>query len=70
MYIDKLDDILDIYNNTYNSTFKVKPIDVKLSMYIDHGFENNDKDPNSKVGDHVRIKKNKNIFAKGYTRNW
>ena len=41
-----------------------------LSMYIDHGFENNDKDPNSKVGDHVRIKKYKNIFAKGYTRNW
>ena len=23
-----------------------------------------------KVGDHVRISKNKNIFAKGYTQNW
>ena len=29
MYIDKLDDIFDIYNNTYNSTFKMKPIDVE-----------------------------------------
>ena len=31
---------------------------------------NNDKDPNFKVGNHVRISKYKNIFAKGYTPNW
>ena len=30
----------------------------------------NDKDPKFKVGDHVRISKCKNIFAKGYTPNW
>ena len=30
----------------------------------------NDKDLKFKVGDHVRISKNKNIFAKGYTPNW
>ena len=30
----------------------------------------NDKDPKFKVGDHVRIYKYKNIFAKGYTPNW
>ena len=30
----------------------------------------NDKDPKFKVGDHVRISKHKNIFAKGYTPNW
>ena len=30
----------------------------------------NDKDPKFKVGDHVRIAKYKNIFAKGYTPNW
>ena len=29
-----------------------------------------DKDPKFKVGDHVRISKDKNIFAKGYTPNW
>ena len=32
--------------------------------------EVNDKDPKFKVGDHVRISKYKNIFAKGYTPNW
>ena len=32
--------------------------------------EINDKDPKFKVGDHVRISKYKNIFAKGYTPNW
>ena len=28
------------------------------------------KNPKFKVGDHVRISKYKNIFAKGYTQNW
>ena len=28
------------------------------------------KDPRFKVGDHVRISKFKNIFAKGYAPNW
>ena len=28
------------------------------------------KDPKFKVGDHVRISKYKNIFAKGYAPNW
>ena len=30
----------------------------------------NDKDPKFKVGDHVRISKYENIFAKGCTQNW
>ena len=29
----------------------------------------NDNDPNFRVDDHVRISKDKNIFAKGYTPN-
>ena len=29
VYIDKLDDIVDEYNNTYHTTIKMKPIDVK-----------------------------------------
>ena len=37
---------------------------------IDSGKEVNDKDPKFKVGDHVRISKYKNIFAKGCTANW
>ena len=48
----------------------MKPMDVKSSTYIDVNVENNDEDPKFKVGDHVRISKYKNIFAKGYTPNW
>ena len=32
-YIDKLDDIVNKYNNIYHSTIKMKPVDVKLSTY-------------------------------------
>ena len=65
-----LDDIVDACNNTYHSTVKMKPIDVKDNTYIDFGKEVNDNDPKFKVGDHVRISKYKNIFAKGCTPNW
>ena len=65
VYIDKLDDIVDEYNNTYHTTIKIKPIDVKDNTYI-----NADKEINNKVGDRVRISKYKNIFAKGYMPNW
>ena len=30
VYIDKLDDIVNEYNNTYYRTIKMKPIDVKI----------------------------------------
>ena len=69
VYIDKLDDILNEYNNTKHRTIKMKPINVKDNTYIDFGKEVNDNDPKFKVGDHVRISKYKNIFAKGYTSN-
>ena len=67
--IDKLDDIVDEYNNTYHATIKMKPIDVKDNTYINTSKEIN-KDPKFKVGDRVRISKYKNIFAKGYMPNW
>ena len=70
VYIDKLDDIVNKYNNTYHSTIKMKPVDVKSSTYIDSSKEINDKDPKFKIGDIVRISKYKNIFAKGYDPNW
>ena len=70
VYIDKLDDIVNEYNNTYHTTIKMKPIDVKDNTYINTDKEINDKDPIFKVGDHVRISKYKNIFAKGYIPNW
>ena len=70
VYIDKLDDIVDEYNNAYHTTIKMKPIDVKDNTYINADKEINNKDPKFKVGDHVRISKYKNIFAKGYMPNW
>ena len=70
VYIDKLDHIVNKYNNKYHSTIKMKPVDVKSSTYIDSSKQINDKDPKFKIGDIVRILKYKNIFAKGYVPNW
>ena len=69
-YIDKLDEIINKYINTYHRTVKTKPVDVNPSIYIDFNKENNKKSPKVKVGDHVRTWKYKNIFAKGYVPNW
>ena len=70
VYIDKSDDIVSEYYNTYHRKFKMKPTDVKDNTYIDFKKEVNDKDAKFKIGDHVRISKYKNIFAKRYTPNW
>ena len=70
VYINKLNDIVGEYNNTYHRTIKMKPVHVKDNAYIDFKKEVNDKDPEFKVFDHVRISKYKNIFAKGCTPNW
>ena len=59
VYINKLDDTVDDYNNTYHRTIKIKLVDVKDNTYIDFKKEVNDKDPRFKVGDHVRISKYK-----------
>ena len=45
MYIDKLDDIVNKYNNTYHTTIKRKPVEVKSSIYNDSSREFNGKDP-------------------------
>ena len=70
MYIDKLDDIVNEYNNTYHTSIKMMPVDVKDNAYIDFKKEINDQDHKFKVGDRVRISKYKNIFAKRYMPNW
>ena len=69
VYIDKLDDIVNEYNNTYHRTIKMKSINVKDNIYINIGKEVNDKDPKFKIGDHVRLSKYKNIFSNAYTPN-
>ena len=66
MYIDKWNEIVDEYNNTYHTPIKMKPFDVKDNTYTDFNKQVNDRDPKFKVGDNIRISKYKNIFAKGY----
>ena len=43
LYIDKLDNMVNKYNNTYHSTIKMKPVDVKSSTFIDLSKKNNKK---------------------------
>ena len=52
------------YNNTYHTTIKMKPVDVKDNRYLDFKKEVNDKDLKFKVGDYVRISRYKNILLK------
>ena len=61
VYINKIDDMVEIYNNKYHSAIKMKPVDVRSSTYVDF---------KCKVDGYVRISKYKNIFAKGYMPNW
>ena len=70
VYIEELNDIVNEHNNTYHRKIKMKVVDVKDNAYINSSKEVNDQDPKFQVGDHVRISKYKNIFAKGYTPNW
>ena len=64
VYIDKLDDITNKYNNTYHRTIKMKPIVVKDNTYINIDKEVNDKDPKFQVGNHVRMSKYKTFLLK------
>ena len=64
MYVDKLDDIVNKYNNAYYRTIKMKAVDLKLSTYIDFNKENDKENPKFEVDDHVKTSKHKSIFAK------
>ena len=70
VYFNVLNDIVGKYNNAYHRTIKMKPTDIKSDSFAEYNEESNEKDPKFKVGDHVRISKYKNIFAKGYALNW
>ena len=70
VYIDKLDDIVNKYNNIYHRTIKMKPADVKSSTYVDFSKKIIDKGSKFKIRNTVRISKCKNISAKSYVPNW
>ena len=48
----------------------MKATDVTDDSFPEYNEESNKRNPKFKVGDHVRISKYKNIFAKGYAPNW
>ena len=70
VYFDVLDDIVDKYNNTNHSHFKMKPLQIKSYSYAEYNVDYNAKDPKFKIDNLVRITKYKNLFAKGYVPNW
>ena len=70
VHFNDLDDIVKKYNNTVHSSIKMRSKDVTNDSVVEYSEETNNKSPKFKVGDNVRISKDKNIFAKGYTPNW
>ena len=69
VYIDKLEETVNKYNNTYHSTMTMKTFDVRSSTYSNSSKDINEKDPKFKFADIVRLSKYKHIFVKGYTLN-
>ena len=71
VYFEALDDIVNEYSNQpVHITIKMKPIDITSDSYAEYNEDSNVNKPKFKVGNHVTISKYKNIFAKGYTKNW
>ena len=69
VYIDKLDDIVNKYKNTYHRTIKIKPVDIKSSTYIDFNKENKDLNVLNWSEEVFVIKKVKNIAPWTYVIN-
>ena len=48
----------------------MKPVDVEDDSFAEYHEKSNKNDPKFKIGDHLRISKYMNIFAKRYSLNW
>ena len=48
----------------------MKLTDITSDFYAEYNEDSNKNDPKFKVGNHVRISKYKNFFAKGHILNW
>ena len=79
IYWDKLDKLLDDYNNRKHSSIKMSPTEASKKVNEKQVFANLYEDeiylkpgkPNLSIGDKVRISKYKRkVFDKGYTPNW
>ena len=63
VYINKLHDIVNEYNNTYHRTIKMTSVHVKGNRYMDSNKEVNNKNRKLTAGDHVRISKYKILLV-------
>ena len=79
VYWDKLDKLVDDYNNTYHSSIEMTPTEASKKENENKVFANlygdliylKPKKPKFSIGDKVRISKyNRRVFDKGYTPNW
>ena len=79
VYWDKLDKLVDDYNNTYHSSIKMTPTEASKKENEKQVFTNlygdliylKPKNPKFSIGDKVWISKYKRrVFDKGYTPNW
>ena len=70
MYVAKLADIVNEYNNTYHSTTKRNPVDTKSSRYFDFDIRKIDEDHKFKINDYVRIPKCIIILFKVFLLIW
>ena len=78
VYIDRLPDLVNDYNNSKHSSIKMTPVEaskkkneltVWRNLYPDR-LKIHDINPKFSVGDKVRISKKKKTFEKGYTTRW
>ena len=75
-WLDLLPRIIAKYNNTYHSTIRMKPNDVKNNdlLLTVYNYNESRREKRSamkfSVGDYVRISKNKGHFEKGFEANW
>ena len=70
VYFDVLNYIVNEYNNMVHRKIKMKQTDVTSYSQAEYNEDSNLSNAKFKVGDHVRISKYKNIFAKLCTENW
>ena len=61
--------LVDQCNNMYDSSVGKKAVDADYSALTEK-IKTNPKAPKFKVGDRIRITRQKNIFSKSYTKTW
>ena len=75
IFYNILDELVNNYNNKCHSTIKMTPVEASKKINEKkikniYNFEKTKKLSKFKIGDHVRISLEKNIFEKSYETNW